>query len=161
MPAANGWLSHEVQVWRLAPKQHVLLLVQHHSMGDGVSMGILSRDLASAYNACLHNAAPQWPPLSVAYIDYAVWQRQQLDGAVLEAELAWWKHTLDGAPPLLKLPRDRPRPDAMPFAAAGMEFSTPKAVRAGLQELAAAQHTTPFVVVLAVLQVQRLPAECT
>ncbi len=143
-----------LQVWRVAPREHVLLVVQHHSITDGTSLGILSRDLAAAYNAALQRTQPQWQSLSIAYVDYAAWQRQQLAGAALEAELEWWKHTLAGAPALLELPADRLRPEAMSFAGAELSFSMPASVQRGVQALAAAQQTTTFVVLLTALQVQ-------
>lgn len=141
-----------MQIWRLSAHEHVLLIVQHHSITDGVSLGILGRDLATAYHAALSASKPEWQPLSIAYVDYASWQRATLDAAALEAELAWWKQTLSGAPGLLELPIDRPRPTKMSFAGAKVSFATSAAVRQGLQQLAKAQQTTPFVVVMAALQ---------
>ncbi len=129
------------------------MVVQHHSITDVISLQILGRDLSAAYHAALHCVEPQWPPLSVAYIDYAAWQRANLDTAALEAELAWWRQTLAGAPVLLEWQTDRPRPSTMSFAGAQLHFSAPAAVCQGVQQLAAAQQTTPFVVVLTALQV--------
>ena len=130
-----------------------MLVVQHHSITDGMSLDLLARDLAAAYGAALNRRRPQWPPLSVQYVDYAAWQRRQLTGAALDAELAWWRQTLAGAPALLELPADRPRPSVMSFAGAEACFHTTAAVRQGLRQLAAAYKTTVFVVVLAALQV--------
>lgn len=126
--------------------------MQHHAITDGTSLGILSRDFAAAYGAALHNSQPRWQPLSVAYVDYAAWQRSELAGDALEAELEWWRQTLAGAPALLELPTDRPRPGKMTFSGDQVSFSTPGAVRKGLLQLATAQQTTPFVVMLAALQ---------
>ena len=141
------------QVFRLSAQEHVLMVVQHHSITDVISLQILGRDLSAAYQAALHRTKPQWPPLSVAYIDYAAWQRANLGTAALEAELAWWRQTLAGAPALLEWQTDRPRPSTMSFAGAQLHFSAPAAVCQGVQQLAAAQQTTPFVVVLTALQV--------
>jgi Condensation domain len=143
------------QVFRLSAQEHVLMVVQHHSITDVISLNILGRDLSAAYRAALHRSKPQWPPLSVAYVDYAAWQRANLDTAALEAELAWWRQTLAGAPALLEWQTDRPRPSTMSFAGAQLRFAAPAAVSQGLQQLAAARQTTPFVVLLTVLQVRR------
>lgn len=142
-----------MQVFRLSAQDHVLLVVQHHSITDVISLNILGRDLSAAYSAALQCSQPQWPPLSVAYIDYAAWQRANLDTAALEEELAWWRQTLAGAPALLEWQTDRPRPSTMSFAGAQLQFTAPAAVCRGVQQLAAAQQTTPFVVVLTALQV--------
>ena len=142
------------QVWKVSAEQHVLLVTQHHSITDGVSLGILSRDLAALYSAALHGNTPALPQLSAAYVDYAAWQRAQLAGEALDAQLAWWRETLQDAPALLELPTDRPRPSRMSFAGAQLSFGTPAAVRQGLRQLATAQQTTPFVVAAAALQVQ-------
>jgi Condensation domain len=74
-----------LQLWRLSPEQHIMLVVQHHSITDGMSLPLLGRDLAAAYTAAVHNQAPQWLPLPAAYVDYAAWQRDLLDGGVLKA----------------------------------------------------------------------------
>lgn len=149
----------DLQVWQLSAQEHVLLVVQHHTITDGVSLDLLARDLAAAYSAAQSRSRPQWPSLSVQYIDYAAWQRQQSTAAVLDAELEWWRQTLAGAPALLELPADRPRPSVMSFAGAEACFLTTAAVRHSLRQLAAAHKTTVFVVVLAALQV-RMGVEC-
>ena len=77
---------HPVQLWRLSPHEHVLLIVQHHSITDGMSLAVLNRDLAAAYTAVLRNMAPQWSPLPAAYIDYAAWQRQHYSGEHLQVQ---------------------------------------------------------------------------
>ena len=141
------------QVWRLSAREHVLLIVQHHSITDGISLGILGHELAAAYSAAQQGIPADLPALSVAYIDYAVWQRQQMSGDALEAELAWWRRTLADAPALLELPTDRPRPSSITFAGANHSFTAPAPVRRGLQQLAKSRQTTEFVVVLAALQV--------
>jgi Condensation domain len=137
----------------VAAREHVLLIVQHHAITDGISLAILGRDLAAAYSAALRGVSPELPLLGVAYIDYAAWQREQHGGDAFEAELAWWRQTLTGAPGLLELPVDRPRPPTMSTAGAQLQFAAPAAVSQGLQQLATAQQTTAFVVVLAALQV--------
>ncbi|RKH81422.1 amino acid adenylation domain-containing protein, partial [Corallococcus sp. AB032C] len=98
------------QLLRLAPTEHVLLLTMHHIVSDGWSMGVLVRELVAFYEAFREGRSPSVDPLPVQYADYAVWQRSWLQGEVLEAQLGYWKQQLSGAPALLELPTDKPRP---------------------------------------------------
>ncbi|MDR6674757.1 AMP-binding protein, partial [Xanthomonas sp. 1678] len=95
---------------RLSPRRHVLLLTQHHIVSDGWSMGVLIRELRTLYTAFHAGEPDPLPPLPVQYPDYALWQRQWLQGEALEAQLAYWRQDLADAPRLLELPWDRPRP---------------------------------------------------
>ena len=70
-------------VAHIMQKEHVLLVVQHHAISDGWSLSVLGRDLAAAYNAIANGMKPQWPPLPVQQVDYAVWQRQKTTPAAL------------------------------------------------------------------------------
>jgi Condensation domain len=142
----------DLQVWQLQPGDHLLVIVQHHSITDYLSLDILSGELAEAYSAALRADKPPWRPVKAAYVDYAAWQQAQLAGSALDAELAWWRQQLDGAPALLELPADRPRPDTMSFAGADVAFELPSSAWQQLQQLAAEQRTTVFVVLLTALQ---------
>ena len=82
----------------------------HHIVSDGWSMGVLFRELSALYAAFREGGASPLPELPVQYADYAVWQRERLAGEVLERQLAYWRERLAGAPALLELPTDRPRP---------------------------------------------------
>ena len=142
-----------LQVWRISAGEHVVLVVQHHAISDGWSLGVLGRDLAAAYNAIANGVKPQWPPLPVQQVDYAAWQRQKMTPVALGAELAWWKHTLAGAPTLLSLPTDWPRPDVMSGAGGELRFNLPSGFRVGLEQLAAQRQTTLLTVLAAAVQV--------
>ncbi|HEX8694997.1 MAG TPA: amino acid adenylation domain-containing protein, partial [Longimicrobium sp.] len=95
---------------RLGGEDHVLLLSMHHVVSDGWSMGVLFRELSALYGAYREGRESPLPELPVQYADYAVWQREQLAGEVLDRQLAYWKERLAGAPELLELPTDHPRP---------------------------------------------------
>ena len=144
-----------LQVWRISAAEHVVLVVQHHAISDGWSLSVLGRDLAAAYNAIANGMQPQWPPLPVQQVDYAAWQRQKMTLAALSEELAWWKRTLAGAPTLLSLPTDWPRPDVMSGAGGELRFNLPGGLRVGLEKLATQRQTTVLTVITAAVQVSR------
>ncbi|WP_327196081.1 condensation domain-containing protein, partial [Noviherbaspirillum sp. Root189] len=82
----------------------------HHIVSDGWSQGVLINEFSALYNAYCEGRDDPLPPLAIQYADYAVWQRRWIDGEVLQAQAAYWQQALAGAPALLELPTDRPRP---------------------------------------------------
>ncbi|MFK0221142.1 amino acid adenylation domain-containing protein [Streptomyces vinaceus] len=135
-------------------EDHYLLLVLHHIAGDGDSVNILVRDLASAYTARRSGRPPEWPELPVQYPDYALWQRELLGAAQDPASLhgrllTHWETVLDGLPEELALPADRPRPAVAGHRGALVGARTDSAVHAGLADLARAARATPFMAVQA------------
>jgi hypothetical protein len=95
---------------RLGDSEHLLLLFMHHIVSDGWSMGVLFKELSALYAALHSGHDSPLDELTIQYADYAQWQRERLSGAVLEQQLDYWKEHLRGAPALLELPSDRPRP---------------------------------------------------
>jgi amino acid adenylation domain-containing protein len=96
--------------FRLAAHTHVLLVVMHHIAGDGWSLGNLSRELSQLYRAYQRGKAAPLPPLTIQYIDFALWQRQQLQSPALTPPRQYWQRQLAAPRPVLTLPADRPRP---------------------------------------------------
>jgi len=96
-------------------ESHILMLTMHHIISDGWSIGILNRELSTLYNAISKGQPFPLPPLPIQYADFAHWQRQWLTGDVLETQLYYWKKQLAGAPALLELPTDHPRPPIQRF----------------------------------------------
>src|SRR5581483_537680 len=137
---------------RLADDDHVLLLTAHHIVTDGWSMGVLMEELGALYSAARQQRSAELPELPVQYPDFASWQRNQLSGPALTAELDYWTRQLSGIAPL-ELPTDRPRPQVHTSAGAVANFVVPAEVTARLGELARAQETTLFTVLLAACQV--------
>jgi amino acid adenylation domain-containing protein/non-ribosomal peptide synthase protein (TIGR01720 family) len=97
-------------VLKLSEAEHVLLLVMHHIVSDGWSMGVLMRELTVLYDAFSRGEKSSLTELSIQYADYAIWQREWLQGEVLEQQMKYWRERLQGAPPVLELPTDHARP---------------------------------------------------
>ncbi|MCF7222341.1 non-ribosomal peptide synthetase [Marilutibacter chinensis] len=134
---------------RLADHEHVLLVTQHHVVSDGWSIGVLVRELSALYHAFASGQADPLPPLPVQYADYAAWQRSRLQGEALERQIAFWRTHLDGAPSLLELPTDRPRPLMQSYAGACHPVVVPPALAGRLDALAQRHGATMFMVLLA------------
>ncbi|HEX2189470.1 MAG TPA: amino acid adenylation domain-containing protein, partial [Longimicrobiaceae bacterium] len=138
---------------RLGEEEHVLLLSMHHVVSDGWSMGVLFRELSSLYAAYREGGESPLPELAVQYADYAVWQREQLAGAVLDRQLAYWKERLAGAPELLELPTDRPRPAVQTYRGANVPVELPPQLLERLQALGRSEGATLYMVLLGAFQV--------
>ena len=134
---------------RLDGPRHLLLLTVHHIAADGWSMDVLQRELAELYAAHAAGRAAVLPELPVRYADYAQWQRRWLRGAVLAAEIAWWRRRLAGLPAVLPLPADRPRPPVESHRGARRPVTIEPALAAALQSLGRRQGATLFMVLLA------------
>jgi amino acid adenylation domain-containing protein len=142
----------------LAGNDHVLVLVQHHIVSDGWSMGPLVRDLSAAYTARCAGECPKWTPLPVQYRDYALWQHDVLgdpddDGSVLGAELAYWRERLAGLPEELALPADRQRPAVAGHHGGSVPVEIDAGLHNGLRELARDGGVTLFMVLQAAFAV--------
>ncbi len=130
----------------------------HHIASDGWSIGVLARELTALYGAGAAGAAgatgrpSPLPELPVQYADFAVWQRQWLQGEVLAEEIAWWRSRLAGAPPVLALPTDRPRPAVQRSRGARLPVRLPAALSAALVRLGRGSGATLFMVLLALFQ---------
>ncbi|HVG43523.1 MAG TPA: amino acid adenylation domain-containing protein, partial [Longimicrobium sp.] len=134
---------------RMAAHDHVLLLTMHHIVSDGWSMGVLHRELGALYAAFARGQADPLPPLPVQYADYAAWQRRWVEGEVLERQADYWRETLAGAPELLELPTDHPRPARQDFAGASLRVELDEALTVGLKALGARHGATLHMTLLA------------
>ena len=140
-------------LFRLGPELHALLLVLHHIATDGWSTGLLVGELAELHNAARAGRAPRLAPLPIQYADYAVWQRSWLQGEVLERQLAYWKAKLAGAPTVLDLPLDRPRPPVQGGPVASHPVTLPRPLTEALKALGRQHRVTLFMTLLAAWQV--------
>lgn len=102
---------------RLDTDQHLLLLVLHYTIADGWSLSIVWRELAALYAAAHSEQPSDLPELPIQYADFSHWQRQWLQGTVLETQLAYWRKQFADRPPALELPTDHPRPPCRPLQA--------------------------------------------
>jgi amino acid adenylation domain-containing protein len=146
---------------RAGSAEHVLLLAAHHIVTDGWSMSVLIREATAAYAACVAAAAPALPELAIQYADFALWQRQWLQGDELARQVAYWRERLRGAPPALELPTDFARP-AVRTSRGGRQLQAIAAPLAQeLRALARRRGATLFMVLLAAWKVllQRLSGQ--
>jgi len=141
-----------VTLLRLAEEEHVGLLTMHHIVSDGWSTGILIREMAVLYEAISCGRFSLLPELPIQYADFAHWQRQWLQGEVLETQLTYWKRQLLGAP-LLELPTDHPRPAVQSFRGSHQSLLLPKQVGEGLRALSRQEGITLFMTLLAAFQI--------
>ena len=137
---------------KMSGEDHVLIMLTHHIASDGWSSGILMRELTALYEAALLGKPAELPELPIQYADYAVWQRNWLQGEVLEQQLAYWKQQLKGAPPVLLLPTDRPRPAKPTFRGAIHRFLLPASLAEAIRALSRQQGGTAFMTMLAAFQ---------
>jgi amino acid adenylation domain-containing protein len=142
-----------VSLLRLGAEEHVLLIAQHHVVSDGWSMGVLYRELSALYEAYGDGRESPLPELGVQYADYAVWQREQLEGAALERQLAYWRERLAGAPELLELPTDRPRPPVQTYRGATVPVELSPELMERLQALGRSEGATLYMTLLGAFQV--------
>jgi amino acid adenylation domain-containing protein len=140
-----------VMLLRLGEKEHVLLLTMHHIVSDGWSMGILFRELSVLYGAFTHGKSSPLPDLPVQYADYALWQREWMQGEVLLTQLSYWKKQLDNVP-TLELPTDRPRPALQSFRGKRESIELSKELSQGLKALSRKQGVTLYMTLLAAFQ---------
>ncbi|NEO15135.1 MAG: amino acid adenylation domain-containing protein [Moorea sp. SIO3F7] len=137
------------KLWQLDSSEYVLVLTMHHIVSDGWSMGILIEELSSLYQAFCVGAPSPLPELPIQYADFALWQRQWLSGEILETQLNYWKQKLEGAPKLLQLATDYPRPTAPTYQGRTESFSLNTELTQKLQTLSRDSGTTLFMTLLA------------
>ncbi|MBD2441548.1 non-ribosomal peptide synthetase, partial [Nostoc sp. FACHB-110] len=138
-----------VKLWQIAPQEYVLLLAIHHIASDGWSMGVLNRELSAYYQAITASSDVVLPALPIQYADFALWQKQWLSEQVLEQQLSYWQQQLAGAPPLLELPTDRPRPAIQTFRGGTVPVQLNAELVTQLRQLSQASGTTMFMTLLA------------
>ncbi|GAB1537798.1 hypothetical protein NUACC21_04520 [Scytonema sp. NUACC21] len=140
-------------LFKLTETEHVLLLMMHHMVSDWWSMGVLVNELAAIYQAVYSNVPVALPKLPIQYADFAVWQRQWLQGEELTKQVGYWKEKLADAPALLEMPTDRPRPAIQTYSGATEKFKLSQELCDALTALSQRQGVTLFMTLLAAFQV--------
>ncbi|HLL85560.1 MAG TPA: condensation domain-containing protein, partial [Longimicrobium sp.] len=133
---------------RLAADEHLLLLTAHHIVTDGWSVAVMFRELATLYGAFAAGRESPLPELALQYADYAAWQREQLRGERMDRLAAYWTRQMEGAPALLELPTDRPRPAEATFGGRMLRFELPAALVSELHALARREGASLFMVLM-------------
>jgi Condensation domain len=137
---------------RLSSDEHVLILVMHHIASDGWSTGVLFREIATLYEAFSANRTSPLPDLPIQYADFAIWQREWLQGEVLDRLLSYWKKQLDGIPRVLNLPTDRPKSVLASHREARQSFVLSKDLTEQLRALSRKESVTLYMTLLAALK---------
>jgi amino acid adenylation domain-containing protein/non-ribosomal peptide synthase protein (TIGR01720 family) len=138
-----------VELRQLAEEEHVLILTIHHIVSDAWSMEVFERELSEVYKAFSNGQPSPLPELPIQYADYAVWQRHWLEGESLQLQLSYWKQHLAGAPEVLQLPTDHPRPAIQTFRGRTQSFVFPQHVCEALKQLSQRGGSTLFMILLA------------
>jgi len=139
-----------VSLMRVEDNEHVLMVTPHHSVVDYWSVGLISNELGACYEAYSRGQDPALPGLAIQYGDFAIWQREQADGPVVQNELAYWKRQLQDLP-LVDFPTDRPRPNFPTYDATITSILLPVKLTDAVKEIANRAGATFFNTMLAAL----------
>ncbi len=134
---------------RLKEDEHILICTMHHIIGDGQSFEVVIAELSRIYGAFSQGQPSPLADLTVQYVDYAAWQRQWLQGEVLETRLAYWRKQLQDAPRQLNLPQLRTRPRVQQFRGVRQEVNLSLELTEGLRELSRREGVTLLMTMLA------------
>ncbi len=137
---------------QLDAEEHLLLIITHHIVSDGWSFGVLLRELRAIYEVFASGKPSPLPELPIQHADYAAWQRQWLQGDMLQTQLDYWKNQLAGAPPALELPTDRPRPPVQSYHGATQSVLLPTRLAEKLKALSQREGATLFMTLLSAFQ---------
>ena len=133
---------------RLDEQDQILSVTLHHAIADAWSVGIFLRELSLLYTSLLEGQTAELPELAIQYGDYASWQREWMETGGLDQQLEYWKEHLAGAPALLELPLDHPRPAMQSSAGAKVSQVLPASLVSELTALCEREGTTPFMALL-------------
>ena len=142
-----------LKLLQLAEQTHVLLITLHHIVFDAWSMSIFVRELIALYEAALHQQPCVLPALPIQYTDFACWQRQWLQGEILETQLSYWKQQLSGNLPVLQLPIDYSHSPTQNYQGAQQVLRLSKSVTTAVKTLSRQEGVTVFMTLLAAFKV--------
>ncbi|GCE60718.1 non-ribosomal peptide synthetase [Microcystis aeruginosa] len=137
-----------VKLLEINPQFHILLLVIHHIIFDGWSVALFHQELSTLYSSFRLNQPASLPKLALQYADFAHWQRQWLQGEILETQLNYWRQQLKNAPPLLEFPIDKPRPSVQTYEGSSQSIHLSLTLTQQLKGLSQTSGTTLFMTLL-------------
>ncbi|WP_392534066.1 amino acid adenylation domain-containing protein [Nostoc sp. C117] len=143
----------KAKLLQLEGQKYVLLINMHHIISDGWSMGVFVRELRQVYTAFTQGQTPNLAPLPIQYSDYANWQRNWLQGKVLETQIDYWKNQLQDTPPLLELPTDYPRPALQSYRGDRDRYSLSPDLTLAIKTLSQQQGASLFMTLLAAFSI--------
>ncbi|MFY9744116.1 MAG: amino acid adenylation domain-containing protein [Candidatus Sulfotelmatobacter sp.] len=141
------------RIIRVGAEEHIFLCTMHHSITDAWSMQLFVKELGALYEAFSNGKPHDLPDLPIQYGDYSEWQHETFASEIAQQQLDHWKRTLQGAPPVLRLPTDRPRPAEQTFRGATHTSAVPADIVERVKAFAARQQATPFMLFLAAFKV--------
>ena len=137
----------------LGPKEHVFILMMHHIVCDWSSEGIIWRELSALYGSYLRGESVELPALPITHGDYAAWQQERVAQKSVADDLAYWEETLRGAPALLELPADRPRPPIMSYQGGRIRYKLNRVLTEALRNTSRDERTSLFTIFSAALDI--------
>ncbi len=140
------------RILKMSSESYVMLLTMHHIVSDGWSAGVIIQEFAALYQAFSEGKPSPLPELPIQYIDYAAWQREWLQGEVLQLQLDYWRKQLEGCPPVLELPTDRPRPAEITYNGASARLTIPVDMTEEIKAFCRREGVTEFMALLAAFQ---------
>jgi amino acid adenylation domain-containing protein len=138
-----------VRMLRLSKDEHVLVVVMHHIISDGWSIGVMIREIAALYEAYKSGAESPLEELEIQYADYAVWQREWLQGEELDRQMSYWRKQLEGAPAVLEMPTDRARPAVQSHRGSSHRVWIDQETTRGLKEMSRSEGVTLYMTLMA------------
>ncbi|HYH80975.1 MAG TPA: amino acid adenylation domain-containing protein, partial [Longimicrobium sp.] len=139
-------------LFRLSDAEHILTVHEHHLVHDGWSFALFLRELTALYAAFAEGRPSPLAEPALQWADFAVWQREWLRGDEARGQIEWWRRTLEGVPPSLELPADRPRPEQMSFRGGAHRVRLPRELYAAAEAFGRARGVTPFMTLFAAFQ---------
>lgn len=139
----------EATLYRCAPEDHLLLLLMHHIVADGWSIGVMMEEVTKLYEAFRSGEPSPLAPLTLQYPDYAAWQREWLSGPALETQMQYWRRQLENVPAVLDLPIAHPRPPSPSYRGKRVPLVLDADLTRALNAFAKAENATPFMLLLA------------
>ena len=138
-------------IYRLGEEENVLLQVEHHFLHDGWAVSVLLQELKDIYTALVEGRDHGLPERPIQYVDFALWQRDWLQGEALERQIDYWRRRLEGAPPVLELPFDRPRPERSSLRGDALELVLPQEIYRDLRAMSRRRGYTLFILMLSAM----------